>query len=254
MSIALECTVVGVHLVLVRHGQSIWNREERFTGWTDIDLTGNGVAQARDAALSLRGAGIEPAVVYTSMLKRAIRTAWTMLDELDRLWIPVHTHWRLNERHYGGLEGQNWNDVIRQRGTEWWDHWRRDYSLRPDPLPQEDLRHPRHDSRYKHVPVELLRGGESVHDMMARLEPLWRASILPDLAGGQTVLVAAHGIAIRALDEMIRGGEGERMNEIGNAAPVIYEWRNGRVNPDSRRVLRPGSAAAGSPSGPDGSH
>ena len=240
-------------LVLVRHGQSIWNRDERFTGWTDIDLTDHGVEQAREAAQLLLEAGVQPDVVFTSMLKRAIRTAWTMVEELDRLWIPVHTSWRLNERHYGGLEGQNWNEVIRERGVPWWDEWRRDYSLRPDPLPDHDPRHPRFDVRYRQVPDHLLRGGESVHDMMARLEPIWRENILPELQQGRTVLVAVHGIAIRALDEMIRNGGGERMKEIANAAPVIYDWRNGAVDPASRRVLRTAEAAAPA-SGPDGSH
>jgi 2,3-bisphosphoglycerate-dependent phosphoglycerate mutase len=226
-----------VHLILVRHGQSVWNREERFTGWTDIDLTGEGVEQARAAARLLQQAGIVPEVVYTSMLKRAIRTAWTMLDELDRLWVPVHPHWRLNERHYGGLEGRNWNQVIRERGSAWWEEWRRDYSLRPDPLEHDDPRHPRHDPRYRHVAGELLRGGESVHDIMDRVEPVWREAILPDLSAGRNVLVAVHGIAIRGLDEMIRAGGGERLKEIGNAAPVIYEWRDGIVDAASRRVL-----------------
>ncbi len=241
-------------LVLVRHGQSVWNREERFTGWTDIDLTVHGVSQAREAARLLREAGIEPDVVYTSMLKRAIRTAWTMVEELDRLWVPLHAHWRLNERHYGGLEGQNWNEVIGERGVAWWDEWRRDYSLRPDPLPDDDPRHPRHDIRYSHVPAELLRGGESVHDIMARLEPIWRENILPELTRGRTVLVAVHGIAIRALDEMIRDGGGERMKEIANAAPVIYDWRNGRVDPASRRVLRAAEPGGVPAAGPDGFH
>jgi 2,3-bisphosphoglycerate-dependent phosphoglycerate mutase len=241
-----------VQLVLVRHGQSTWNRDERFAGWTDVDLTEDGVGQARGAARLLREAGIAPEVAYTSMLKRAIRTAWTMIDELDRLWIPVHQHWRLNERHYGGLEGQNWNEVIRERGTEWWNEWRRDYSLRPDQIAHEDPRHPRHDSKYRHVPGELLSGGESVHDMMARLEPVWRGCILPELARGRTVLVAVHGIAIRALDEMIRNGRGERMKEIVNAAPIVYDGRNGVVEPASRRVLQPGTAGR-IPKGPDGS-
>ena len=243
---------------MVRHGQSEWNRDERFTGWTDIDLTSEGVEQARGAARALREAGIEPAVVYTSMLKRAIRTAWTMLEELDRCWIPVLPHWRLNERHYGGMEGRNWNEMIRERGAEWWDQWRRDYSLRPEPMAADDPRHPRHDRRYWHVPRELLGGSESVHDIMARIEPIWREVIVPELSQGRTVLVAVHGIAIRALDEMIRGGAGERMKEIGNAAPVIYDWRGGVVDASSRRVLRPLGApvitlAGGGPDGSDGS-
>lgn len=244
-------------MVLVRHGQSIWNKEERFTGWTDIDLTDEGVDQARRAADLLRDAGLAaPHVVYTSMLKRAIRTAWTILDELDRLWVPVHTHWRLNERHYGGLEGHNWNDIIRERGQDWWDEWRRDYSLRPDALPQTDARHPQHDPRYRHVSREALRGGESVHDMMDRIAPVWQAEILPALASGKPVLVAVHGIAIRALDEMIRAadaGRGERMREIPNAAPVVYRWQNGRVDAASRQVLLPVVAAPRPAGGPDGS-
>ena len=238
----------------MRHGQSEWNRDERFTGWTDIDLTAHGVEQACEAARLLHRAGVQPEVVFTSMLKRAIRTAWTMLEEMDRLWIPVHPHWRLNERHYGGVEGQNWNQIISERGAAWWDEWRRDYSLRPEAMPPDDPRHPRHDPRYRHVPHALLRGGESIHDMMARVEPVWRESILPALAEGRTVLVAVHGIAIRAMDEMIRGGGGERMKEIGNAAPVVYEWRDGAVDALSRRILRPAGLAPAAPSGPDGSH
>lgn len=246
-----------MHLVLVRHGQSLWNREERFTGWTDIDLTGEGVEQARAAARLLADAGIHPEVVYTSMLKRAIRTAWTLLEELDRLWVPVHPHWRLNERHYGALEGENWNRVIAERGQAWWDDWRRDYSLRPDPLADDDHRHPRQDRRYRHVEPHLLRGGESVHDIMERIQPVWRGDILPALAAGRSVMVAVHGIAIRALDEMIRAGTGERMKEIANAAPIIYECRpGGRVVAESRRILKLNGAAPASttrPAGPDGS-
>lgn len=243
-----------MHLVLVRHGQSTWNREERFAGWTDVDLTEHGIEQARLAARLLCETGVEPDVVFTSMLKRAIRTAWTMIDELDRAWIPVHPHWRLNERHYGDLEGQNWNEVIRRRGTQWWDEWRRDYSLRPELIATDDPRHPRRDPRYRHVPDDLLRCGESVHDIMARIEPVWHGEIVPELRRGRTVMMAGHGIAIRALDEMIRQGSGERMKEIANAAPVIYEVRNGGVIAASRRVLRPDGQPAVAAWGPDGSH
>ena len=213
--------------------------------------------QARAAARLLADAGIHPEVVYTSMLKRAIRTAWTLLEELDRLWVPVHPHWRLNERHYGALEGENWNRVIAERGQAWWDDWRRDYSLRPDPLADDDHRHPRQDRRYRHVEPHLLRGGESVHDIMERIQPVWRGDILPALAAGRSVMVAVHGIAIRALDEMIRAGTGERMKEIANAAPIIYECRpGGRVVAESRRILKLNGAAPASttrPAGPDGS-
>ncbi|MBM3797771.1 MAG: 2,3-bisphosphoglycerate-dependent phosphoglycerate mutase, partial [Acidobacteria bacterium] len=157
---------------------------------------------------------------------------------------------------YGVLEGHKWNDVIRQRGQDWWDEWRRDYSLRPDNLPHTDERHPQHDPRYRHLPGELLRGGESVHDMMERIAPVWQQEILPALAAGKPVLVAVHGIAIRALDEMIRegsGGGGERMREIPNAAPVVYRWQGGRVDASSRQVLLPVAVAPPPAGGPDGS-
>jgi 2,3-bisphosphoglycerate-dependent phosphoglycerate mutase len=239
-------------LILIRHGQSLWNKEERFTGWTDIDLTECGVEQARAAARMLRGEGLSPTVVYTSMLRRAIRTAWTVLDEMDRMWVPVHTTWRLNERHYGELEGQNWNEVIRRRGDDWWAEWRRDYSLRPEPIHSADDRHPSRDERYARVPPAELRAGESVHDIMARILPVYVESILPALSRGESVLVAVHGIAIRAIDETIRAATGERLREIPNAVPIVYNVRRGLPVAESRRLLQEEIGAAGT-AGPDGS-
>jgi 2,3-bisphosphoglycerate-dependent phosphoglycerate mutase len=186
-------------LVLVRHGESEWNRLNLFTGWYDADLSEKGREQAVQAGRDLAAAGIEPDVVHTSRQVRAIRTADLALDELDRLWIPVRRSWRLNERHYGDLQGKNKKETAEQWGADKVKEWRRAYDIPPPPLAEDDDRHPRFDARYRDLPPDVLPASECLKDVVERMLPWWYDGIVPDLRRGATVLVAAHGNSLRAL-------------------------------------------------------
>ncbi len=186
-------------LVLLRHGESEWNHANRFTGWTDVDLNPAGIAQARQAGQWLREAGLTFDVAYTSVLKRAIRTLWIVLDELDRLWLPVIPTWRLNERHYGALQGENKAAAAARLGRDRVRQWRRSFDVPPPPLALDDPRHPRFDPRYARVDPALLPDSESLRDTLARVLPCWHADIVPRLQAGERVLVVAHGNSLRAL-------------------------------------------------------
>ena len=168
-------------LVLLRHGQSQWNLENRFTGWHDVDLTEQGRAEAKQAGTLLREAGILPEAVFTSVLKRAIRTAWIALDELDRLWIPMTKDWHLNERHYGALQGLNKAETAAKYGDEQVHIWRRSFATPPPPLEDSDERHPCHDPRYQNLDAPLLPGTESLKDTLARVLPYWESTLAPQL-------------------------------------------------------------------------
>ncbi|MFN0159631.1 MAG: 2,3-diphosphoglycerate-dependent phosphoglycerate mutase [Burkholderiales bacterium] len=212
-------------LVMMRHGESAWNRENRFTGWTDVDLTETGVAEARRAGALLRERGYAFDRAYTSLLKRAIRTLNVTLDELDMAWIPVEKHWRLNERHYGALQGLNKAETAARFGDAQVLIWRRAYAIAPDPLPGDDPRHPRFEARYAGVDASLLPATECLKDTVARVLPYWNECIAPALAGGERVLIAAHGNSLRALikylDDM---GEDEIVGlNIPTAQPLVYE-------------------------------
>lgn len=186
-------------LVLVRHGESAWNRENRFTGWTDVDLTVRGVDEAHEAARLVHDAGIDLDVAFTSVLKRAVRTLWVMLDDLDRMWLPVHRSWRLNERHYGALQGLDKSETAARDGDEQVQRWRRSYGVRPPLLERTDPRWPRSDPRYATLTDSELPRGESLADTIARVLPYWRAAIAPALLAGQRVAVVAHGNSLRGL-------------------------------------------------------
>ncbi len=186
-------------LVLLRHGESEWNRENRFTGWTDVDLSEQGIEEAHDAGRLLRAAGFTFDVAFTSVLRRAIRTLWIALDELDRMWIPVHNSWRLNERHYGALQGLNKAETAAEFGEEQVQVWRRSYDIQPPPLDPSDDRFPGHDPRYANLADAELPRTESLKDTVARFLPYWESTIAPALRSGSTPLVAAHGNSIRAL-------------------------------------------------------
>ncbi len=186
-------------LVLLRHGESEWNRENRFTGWTDVDLTAKGVREAGDAGASLLREGFSFDIAYTSVLKRAIRTLWIVLDEMDLMWIPVHRRWRLNERHYGDLQGLDKAETAARFGDDQVLKWRRSLDIPPPPLPAGDERLPRGDRRYRGVDPALLPRGESLKDTMERLRPCWDADIVPALNQGKRVLVVAHGNSLRAI-------------------------------------------------------
>ncbi|MDW7710366.1 MAG: 2,3-diphosphoglycerate-dependent phosphoglycerate mutase [Deferrisomatales bacterium] len=212
-------------LILLRHGESTWNRDNRFTGWTDVDLTEKGLEEAREAGRRLRSADIEVTVCFTSLLKRAIRTLWAALDELDRLWLPVHKSWRLNERHYGALQGLNKKEMAERVGEEQVFTWRRSYDVRPPALDPTDERFPGKDPRYASLePWELPRT-ESLEDTVRRVLPYWRATVEPVLRRGEAVLVAAHGNSLRALIKHLDGVSDEEIPgvEIPTGVPLVYE-------------------------------
>jgi 2,3-bisphosphoglycerate-dependent phosphoglycerate mutase len=186
-------------LVLLRHGESTWNRENRFSGWTDVELSEAGLQEAHDAAALLAESGQVFDVAFTSVLKRAIRTLWIVLDDLDLMWIPVHRSWRLNERHYGALQGLNKAETAARLGQEQVHAWRRSYATRPPVLEAGDPREPAIDPRYSDVEPNLLPRSESLSDTIARVLPYWESMIVPELQAGKRVLLAAHGNSLRAL-------------------------------------------------------
>jgi len=213
-------------LVLVRHGQSDWNLKNLFTGWTDVDLTEQGVAEARSAAVTLRETGIEFDAAYTSVLTRAIRTLWLILDGMDLMWIPVHRHWRLNERHYGDLQGLDKAETTAKHGADQVKIWRRSYDISPPALSDEDPRHPANDPRYAGVARSALPATESLKTTLARVQPYWEDAIVPDLAAGKNVIVAAHGNSLRALVKMLEKYSDDAITEfnIPTGAPRLYEF------------------------------
>ena len=210
-------------LVLCRHGQSDWNLKNLFTGWTDVDLTDLGRKEALDAARSLRDLDYEFDIAYTSVLKRAIRTLWIMLDELDEMWIPVVRDWRLNERHYGALQGLNKAETAAKYGDEQVLVWRRSYATPPPPLEADDERHPAHDKRYAGI-VDL-PATESLATTLERVKPCWQELIAPDLKAGKNVLVAAHGNSMCALVKMLDNMSDEDIVgfNIPTGIPLVYE-------------------------------
>jgi 2,3-bisphosphoglycerate-dependent phosphoglycerate mutase len=210
-------------LVLCRHGQSDWNLRNLFTGWTDVDLTDLGRQEALEAARSLRGLGYEFDIAYTSVLKRAIRTLWIMLDELDAMWIPVVRDWRLNERHYGALQGLNKAETAAKYGDDQVLVWRRSYATPPPPLDVDDARHPSHDKRY--AGIANLPATESLATTLERVEPCWHELIAPQLKNGKNVLVAAHGNSMRALVKMLDGMSDDDIVgfNIPTGIPLVYE-------------------------------
>ncbi|MFP4129694.1 MAG: 2,3-diphosphoglycerate-dependent phosphoglycerate mutase [Halorhodospira sp.] len=212
-------------LVLLRHGQSIWNLENRFTGWYDVDLSDKGVREASEAGAALREAGIAPQVAYTSVLKRAIRTQWLALSELDRMWIPEVKDWRLNERHYGALTGLDKAETAEQYGDEQVHIWRRSYDTPPPPLSPDDERHPRHDPRYAGLDPEQLPATESLKLTLERVLPCWEAGIAPALRRHDCVLISAHGNSLRALVKHLDGLADDAIMqvEIPTGRPLVYE-------------------------------
>jgi 2,3-bisphosphoglycerate-dependent phosphoglycerate mutase len=212
-------------LVLLRHGESTWNQENRFTGWTDVDLTDKGREEAREAARLIAAEGIGFDVAYTSVLKRAIRTCWIVLDGLDLLWIPMDRNWRLNERHYGGLQGLNKAETAARHGEKQTLVWRRSYDVPPPPLDPGDPRHPSHDPRYAKLPPADVPATESLKDTVARFLPFWTQTIAPAIASGQRVLITAHGNSLRALVKYLDGiSDADIVGlNIPTGIPLVYE-------------------------------
>ncbi len=212
-------------LVLIRHGESTWNLENRFTGWTDVPLTDTGVAQARQAGRLLKQAGFDFDVAYTSVLKRAVWTLWHALDELDRTWLPVQHDWRLNERHYGALQGLNKADMAQQYGDEQVLIWRRSYDTPPPVLDAADPRSERADPRYARLQPEQVPLTECLKDTVARVLPCWNERLAPAIKSGQRIVIAAHGNSIRALVKYLDHiGDSEIVGvNIPNGIPLVYE-------------------------------
>jgi 2,3-bisphosphoglycerate-dependent phosphoglycerate mutase len=212
-------------LVLIRHGESTWNLENRFTGWTDVDLTPLGLEQAVQAGRLLRAEGYDFDLCYTSVLKRATRTLWHVLDEMDRTWLPVEHSWRLNERHYGALQGLNKADMAKQYGEEQVLVWRRSYDVPPPALEPGDPRSERGDVRYAKLEPGQVPLTECLKDTVARVLPFWNASMAPAIQSGKRVLVAAHGNSIRALVKYLDGVSDKDIVglNIPNGIPLVYE-------------------------------
>lgn len=212
-------------LVLIRHGESIWNLENRFTGWTDIDLTPTGVSQAISAGQLLKAEGYDFDLAYTSVLKRAIHTLSYCLDALDRTWLPVVKSWQLNERHYGGLQGLNKAEMAKQFGDEQVLLWRRSYDTPPPPLADDDARSERHDPRYAQLRADQIPLTECLKDTVARVVPFWTESIAPAISSGKRVLLSAHGNSIRALVKYLDGISDQDIVSLNipNGVPLVYE-------------------------------
>jgi len=212
-------------VVLLRHGESVWNRENRFTGWTDVDLSEKGIQEAMDAGRVLKEEGYAFDVAFTSVLKRAIRTLWIVLDEMDLMWIPVYRHWRLNERHYGALQGLNKAEMAEQHGEAQVLIWRRSYDTRPPALEKTDERYPGNDPRYRDLTAEELPLTECLKDTVERFVPYWRETIEPVIRSGLRVIISAHGNSLRALVkhlDHIPEDEIVGLN-IPTGMPLVYE-------------------------------
>ena len=216
-------------LVLVRHGQSTWNLENRFTGWTDVDLSEQGLREAHEGGAVLAGEGYTFDLAFTSVLKRAIRTLWIILDEMDLMWLPVQRSWRLNERHYGALQGLNKKETVDKYGLDQVQIWRRSYDTPPGPLDRDDSRHPCHDRRYAEVSSELLPATESLKTTLDRVLPYWHENIVPELRQGKRVLIAAHGNSLRALVKYLDGVSDEDITQLNipTGIPLVYELDDG---------------------------
>jgi 2,3-bisphosphoglycerate-dependent phosphoglycerate mutase len=239
-------------VVLLRHGESVWNKENRFTGWTDVGLTERGVAEAIEAGRLLHAAGFAFDVSYTSVLKRAIKTLWLALEQMDQMWVPVVNEWRLNERHYGALQGLNKAETAARFGEQQVLVWRRSYDTPPPPVDLDDPRHPRHDPRYAGLPPDTLPRTESLKDTIARVLPWWNEIVVPAVRAGRRVLLAAHGNSMRALVKHLDGiSDADIVGlNIPTGVPLVYEL-DGNLRPlrhyylgDPEAVRRAAAAVA----------
>jgi 2,3-bisphosphoglycerate-dependent phosphoglycerate mutase len=216
---------MGVKLVLLRHGESEWNLANRFTGWTDVALSQKGIQEAHRAGHLLRAAGYVFDEAHTSVLKRAIETLWIAMEELDMMWLPVYRSWRLNERHYGALQGLNKKETAQEFGEEQVHRWRRSYNVRPPVLALDDERHPRFDPRYAHLEPGDLPASESLKDTLDRVLPYWHEVIVPTLKRGRKILISAHGNSLRALVKYLDHISDEEIPtlNIPTGFPLVYE-------------------------------
>jgi 2,3-bisphosphoglycerate-dependent phosphoglycerate mutase len=227
-----------LRLVLLRHGESTWNKENRFTGWTDVDLSEKGREEAREAGRLLAAEKHEFDVAYTSVLKRAIRTLWIALDEMDMMWIPIHNSWRLNERHYGDLQGLNKAETAAKHGEAKVKEWRRSYDIPPPPLAPEDPRHPSWERRYANLTPDDLPSAESLKDTVARFLPYWLETIAPAIREGHRVIIVAHGNSLRALVKYLDNLSDQEIVELNipTGIPLVYQL-NADLKPLSKFYL-----------------
>ncbi|HVO47455.1 MAG TPA: 2,3-diphosphoglycerate-dependent phosphoglycerate mutase [Steroidobacteraceae bacterium] len=232
-------------LILVRHGQSIWNLENLFTGWTDVDLSEQGRREASQAGRELLREKLHVDIAFTSVLKRAIRTLWLMLDEMDRMWIPVERTWRLNERHYGALQGLNKAQTVEKHGDAQVKIWRRSYDIPPPALDSNDERHPRFDPRYAGVDAAEMPATESLKDTLQRVLPYWNSRIAPELRAGRNVMVTAHGNSLRAMVKMLDEVPESEIVELNipTGVPLLYEL-DSKLKPIGSRYLGDPAAIA----------
>lgn len=212
-------------VILLRHGESEWNRENRFTGWTDVDLSEKGVTEARESGRVMKSTGLAPEVAFTSVQKRAIRTLWLALEEMDRVWIPINRHWRLNERHYGALQGLNKAETAAKHGEEQVKIWRRSYDIPPPPLDESDERFPGRDPRYAGIDTRILPRTESLKCTVERFMPYWHDAIVPVIRSGKQVLIAAHGNSLRALVKFLDNVSDKDIVELNipTGVPLVYD-------------------------------
>jgi 2,3-bisphosphoglycerate-dependent phosphoglycerate mutase len=233
-------------LILVRHGQSVWNVENLFTGWHDVDLSDQGRQEAAQAGRELLKEGLTIDLAFTSVLKRAIRTLWILLDEMDRMWVPVERSWRLNERHYGALQGLNKAQTVEKHGEAQVKIWRRSYDIPPPSLDSNDQRHPRFDPRYAGVDPAELPAAESLKDTLARVLPYWNSRIAPELRAGRNVLVAAHGNSLRAMVKMLDNVSEKEIVELNipTGVPLLYNLDSQLKSLGSRYLGDPDAIAA----------
>jgi 2,3-bisphosphoglycerate-dependent phosphoglycerate mutase len=225
-------------LVLIRHGESQWNKENRFTGWQDVDLAETGIIEAKSAGRALKNEGFQFEVAYTSVLKRAIRTCWLVLEEMDLLWVPVYKSWRLNERHYGALQGLDKSETAAKHGEDQVKIWRRSYDIPPPPMDANDPRHPKFDKRYHDVPQNELPACEALKDTSVRFMPLWQKDILPLVKANKKVLLVAHGNSLRALVQHLEKLTSAEIMELNlpTGIPLVYELDE-NLNVKSKRFV-----------------
>jgi len=214
-----------IKLVLLRHGESVWNKEGKFTGWTDVELSKKGIEEAKTSGRLLKKEGYEFDICHTSLLKRAIKTLCIALEEMDRMWLPVHKSWRLNERHYGALQGLNKKETAKKEGEEQVHIWRRSYDVKPPQLTEDDPRYPGHDPAYKTLTKDELPKGECLKDTVERFLPYWKNEIVPQLKKGKKILITAHGNSLRALVKYLDNISNEEIPSLNipTGIPLVYE-------------------------------
>lgn len=225
-------------LILLRHGESVWNKENKFTGWTDVGLSEKGIAEAHRAAELLNDAGLGFEIAFTSLLKRAVKTLWIVMEDMDLMWVPVVRSWRLNERHYGALQGLNKSETAARHGEKQVHLWRRSYDTRPPALEEGDERHPKNDAKYANINPELLPATECLKDTVERFLPFWMESIAPEIRRGRKVMICAHGNSLRALVKHLDNISEDTIPsvEIPTGIPLIYKLDE-NLKPVSSRYL-----------------